>query len=193
MAVLKPLRFKKTARTFHRRIGEVVQLVNVQMSQGSTYHEKLFYVNVGLAFDPICRLAGKEVLDKPKNYECDSRGTSGRLEEFLRASPACWEVGDPERIEATIAELKSLVQQLALEFEAINSLAAYRSHPWFSRRLPRQENAQILYLLGDFEEAWAEINALCTFFADRQNINHPKYWVEELNLEKFRTRLPPDM
>ena len=48
---LQPIRFRKSGQNFRRRHKEVVQVVNFQSSQGSSWNKKLFYVNVGMAFD----------------------------------------------------------------------------------------------------------------------------------------------
>ena len=49
--------FRRTGRDFHRRHGEAVQLVNVLESvHTARYRECCIYV--GIAFDPMCRLAG---------------------------------------------------------------------------------------------------------------------------------------
>jgi hypothetical protein len=76
---LKAVGFRKSGMNYHRRHGEVVQVVNIQVSQGSTWAEKEFYVNVGIAFDAICNLAGVLILDRPKEYDCDIRGTRDRI------------------------------------------------------------------------------------------------------------------
>ena len=47
--------------------------------------EKRFYVNVGVAFNALCKLIGVPVLEKPKEYECESCGIQARLE---NCSPA---------------------------------------------------------------------------------------------------------
>jgi hypothetical protein len=89
MATLKPAGFRKTGQSFHRRRGETVQVVNIQVSHGSSWAEKQFYVNVGIAFDAICVLAEVPILEKPKEYECDGRGTRDRLESLLSDVPSC--------------------------------------------------------------------------------------------------------
>src|SRR5262245_65531129 len=60
-AVTPPLKAagsRKDGTNYHRRHGETVQVVNVQVSHGSTWSEKEFFVNAGVAFDAICTLAG---------------------------------------------------------------------------------------------------------------------------------------
>ncbi len=187
-AILKPAGFRKSALNFHRRHKETVQVVNLQVSQGSDWNEKHFYVNVGIAFDDVCRLVNIDVLDKPKEYECNSRGMHGRLETLIDELPKCWSVSVDEDCEAVVEHLKSSMGQLVEELEIIDGVRAYRSHRWFDRFRPKKENAQILYLLGDMDGAWDEVNALCTLFADRNAINQPEWWVEELGLQQLADR-----
>jgi hypothetical protein len=187
VAVLKPRGFKRTAHNFHRRQGEVVQVVNVQLSQGSTWFEKDFYVNVGLAFDDICRLKNQEIDERPKEYQCDARGTRGRLEEFLRTAPDRWEISNSTDLKDTISALREWIEELATGLDSITSASSYRKHEWFRRHeVPTGVCAQILYLVGEMEAAKDEVQALCTFFADRRTISVPSYWIEELGLEKLR-------
>src|SRR4051794_5097536 len=82
-AVLKPAGFSKSGTNYHRRLSSCVQVVNVQTSRGSTLDEKRFFINVGLAFDELCGLTDVPVLEKPKEYECDDRGTRDRLEKLV--------------------------------------------------------------------------------------------------------------
>src|SRR4051794_38458515 len=77
--VLRDAGFRRSGMSYHRRRGDAVQVVNVQVSHGSTALEKSFCINVGLAFDACCRLAGVPILERPKEYECDERGTRDRL------------------------------------------------------------------------------------------------------------------
>lgn len=191
-SVLRPLGFRKSALCFHRRHKEVVQIINLQISRGSTWDETRFYVNVGLAFDDICRLNNTEILEKPKEHDCDSRGTRDRLEGLLDNAPALWSVDINCDSKAISERLQQVFEQLAVDLSKINSVQAYREHRWFDRFRPKQENAQILYLLGDLEGAWQEVKDLCTLFADRQKINRPEWWLEELGLSKLRARREPE-
>src|SRR5579883_542661 len=55
-AVTPPLKaagFRKSGMNYHRRRGEAVQVVNVQVSHGSSRAEKQFSINAGVAFDAI--------------------------------------------------------------------------------------------------------------------------------------------
>ncbi len=190
-SVLKPLGFRKSAFNFHRRHKQVVQVVNLQSSHGSAWDEKLFYVNVGLAFDAVCELTNTEILEKPKEHDCDSRGTRDRLEGLFDNMPERWSVNVSGDSESVAQQLKTAIEQLAVELETIDGVQAYREHRWFDRFRPKRENVQILYVLGDLDGAWDEVKQLCTLFADRQAINQPEWWVRELGLSRLATRCEP--
>lgn len=183
--VTPPLRaagFRKTGRSYHRRNGGTVQVVNIQVSHGSSGMEKKFFVNVGVAFDAICELAGIPVLEKVKEYECDDRGTRSRLAEMMPGAPDDWTVQagvDPSEVTAA---LLGLMQGLVAELDVIDGPVAYRSHRWFGRFRPAPANAQILYLIGDWDGARREVRDLAVFFADRKNANRAEWWVERLHL-----------
>lgn len=190
-SVLKPFGFRKSGLNFHRRHKDVVQVVNLQSSHGSAWDEKLFYVNVGLAFDAICKLTHTEVLENPKEHDCDSRGTRDRLESLLDKTPERWSIDMNGDSESVAEHLQRAIEQLAIELERIDGVPAYREHRWFDRFRPKQENAQILYILSDLDGAWKEVKDLCTLFSDRQTINRPEWWIEELGLSKLATRCEP--
>ena len=194
-AVTPPLKaagFRKSGTNYHRRRGETVQVVNIQVSHGSTWSEKEFYVNTGVAFDAICALASVPVLDRPKEYECDERGTRGRLQSFIPATPGSWVLRVGEDTRGAITALRYCVQQLVGELDGIDGLAAYRAHRWFNRFRASQTNAQVLYLLGDRAGAWREVQNLAALFADRQNANRTEWWVERLRLAGIGAAEPSD-
>lgn len=179
---LKVAGFRKSGMSYHRRYGETVQVVNIQVSHGSNRSEKEFYLNAGIAFDAICALAGVPVLDQPKEYECDDRGTRDRLEGLIPGAPDSWVLRVGEEASGTVAALRGCVQQLVGELDKINEPAAYRAHHWFDRARPAQANAQVLYLLGDKAGAWQEVQNLAVQFADRQNANRAEWWLKRLGL-----------
>ena len=181
-AVLRPIGFRKSGQNFHQRHDDVVQVVNVQSSQGSSSNEKRFYVNVGVAFDAICQLMDLEILEKPKEHECDSRGTRDRLENLVPGAEKCWSIAIDGDLEGTMRRLKECTELLAGELQKINGVQAYRDHQWFDRFRPKQENAQILYLLGDLDGARKEVHDLCGLFADRGDASRPEWWIKELGL-----------
>jgi hypothetical protein len=182
---LKAAKFRKSGMQYHRRYGETVQVVNIQVSHGSSSTEKRFYVNAGVAFDAICELADVPVLERPKEYECDTRGTRDRLEMLIPGAPSAWTLSAGEDTTGAVATLWKAMELLVADLEQIDGIAAYRTHRWFDRFRPKQENAQVLYLLGDKEGAWREVEELATLFADRQNADRDS-WVESLRLSGLK-------
>jgi hypothetical protein len=187
--VLRDAGFRKSAMSYHRRRGDAVQVVNVQVSQGSSALEKLSYINVGLAFDSLCRLAGVPILEQPKEYECDERGTRDRLEALVPDCPDRWVVGAGDDVGTMARLLRAPIERLSAELDRIDGLDAYRRHPWFERFRPTASNARILYLLGDRDGAWREVQDLATLFADRPNAHGPRWWVGRLRLTGLEARL----
>lgn len=191
-STLKPAGFRKAGMTFHRRRGGTMQVVSLQLSHGTSADVKKFYINVGLAFDAICKLVGRPVLEKPKEHECDDRGTRARLEELIPGLPQSWSVETGHDATDTTDHIRLAMVALLAELDGIDGPAAYRSHRWFDRFRPKQENAQIMYLLGDIDGARREVVALARLFADRQNANRADWWVEQLGLTALKAKIISD-
>lgn len=184
-AVLKPAGFRKRGGNYHRRRGETAQVVNVQASHGSTYFEKSFYVNVGIAFDAVCRLHGSPPVDEPKEYECDNWGLRARLEKLVPDMPGDWTLRDGDDPRETINRLRSGIERLVGELNGVDGLRAFRLHAWFEQFRPRPINAQVLYLLEDFDAARKEVAGLAELFADRPDVNSVDWWIEQLQLDNL--------
>ena len=180
--VLRPAGFRKASLSYHRRRGTCVQVVNVQRSQGSSAAEKRFYINVGLAFDELCQLTNRAVLEKPKAHECDDRGTRDRLGGLLPDVDEHWEIGANTDPGPMAARLGHAMTALVAELDRIDGPAAYRSHRWFDRFRPKAENAQVFYILGDRDAARQEVERLAALFADRRNASGAAWWIEQLGL-----------
>jgi hypothetical protein len=179
---LKAAGFRKSGTNYHRRRGDTVQVVNIQIRRSTSGTEKEFYVNVGLALDAICELAELPVIDRPKDFDCDERGTRDRLQGFISKAPDSWVLRVDEATNELILRLRGCMEQLVVELNRIDGLATYRGHPWFERFRPAPVNAQVLYLLGDLAGAWREVQDLATKFADRQNADRAEWWLETLRL-----------
>jgi hypothetical protein len=181
-SVLKPAGFRKTGLNYHRRLGQTVQVVNVQVSHGSSASDKRFYVNAGICFDDICKLAGVPPLDAPKDHECDARGVRSRLEDFVPGAPPHWDVTAGEDVVTLVNCLRSHMEALISCLDGIDCIASFYDHPWFHQIRSRRVRAQALYLMGRKEEAMHEVNAMAKEFADRVNANDPRWWIEQLHL-----------
>ncbi len=207
VAVAQPLEaagFRRTGRDFHRRHGEAVQVVNVVESDPSARYRGCC-IYVGIAFDPMCRLAGLPVLERPVIFRPGAsdfayRGTYDRLESLLPGVRAWWSVrvrqSVGEGIEEVVGSFRAAIVRLAAELDWIDGLDAYRAHPWFDRNPPSPERVQVLYLLGDLDGAWREMEAVVAAYVAHFAVEWPgvampgpDFWVERLNLADLRPRL----
>ncbi|HEY3967847.1 MAG TPA: DUF4304 domain-containing protein [Planctomycetaceae bacterium] len=180
--VLKRAGFRKTALNFDRRHGEAVQVINFQTSHGPDSAATTFYINVGIAFDAVCVLTGCQVIENPKEHECDARGTRDRIQGLISGAPDCWTVRDGDAIGECVNSVRDFVGRVLLELNQIDGIAAYRSHFWFDRFRPKGENAQILFLLGDQAGALEEVRSLAALFSDRKNADSAEWWIKMLHL-----------
>jgi hypothetical protein len=178
----KPAGFRKTGLNFHRRRGETIQVINVQGSQSSSWEEKQFYINVGIAFDAICELAGIAILDKVKEYECDERGIRHRLGRLVADVPDRWSTNcDPMDL---IQKLSASIAEVVSDLDRIHSIAAFRDHRWFDLARPSETRCQVFYLLGDLDRAWNEVVELT-----KRSAQSPEWYVGPLSLVKLRPYL----
>jgi hypothetical protein len=191
--------FRRTGRDFHRRHGEAVQVVNVLESVHTARYRECC-IDVGIAFDPMCRLAGLPVLERPVIFRPGAsdfvfRGTYGRLDSLFPDVRAWWSVRVRQGVGEVVGNLRPAIVRLAAELDRIDGLDAYRAHPWFDRNRPSPERVQVLYLLGDLDGAWREIEAVVADFAAEWpgvEMPGPDWWVERLNLADLRPRLAGD-
>jgi hypothetical protein len=183
----KPGGFKKSGLSFHRRRGEAVQVINIQVSQGSSWDEKKFYVNVGWAFDSVCNSLGVPVLEKVKEYECDARGGRDRWESLVPNVPAAMSTNcDPSEL---IRTMSAGMTALIADLDTIDAIQKYRRHRWFGRFKPAEMRCVIFYLLEDDTAAWNEVLELTKLFRDRPNAPDPQRWVKTNKLERLKPNL----
>jgi len=138
-----------------------------------------------LAFDELCGLTSLPILEKPKEYECDDRGTRDRLEKFVSNADEEWCAGPSFDAAEVVMRLRSAVTELVGELDHIDEPTRYKEHRWFDRFRPKQENAQVLYVLGDHAAAMEEVRQLAKLFHDRQNANRAEWWIERLGLKEL--------
>ena len=127
------------------------------------------------------------------------RGTYDRLESLFPGVRAWCSVrvrqGVGEGIGEVVGNLRPAIVRLAAELQRIDGLDAYRAHPWFDRNRPSPERVRVLYLLGDFDGASRELEAVVADFAAEWpgvETFGPDWWIERLNLADLRQRLAGD-
>ena len=104
IALLKPLfkdnGFSKSALNFYKNTPNFIYVVNFQKSSGNSSTHTRFYINCGIYAPFIEATLGKEVLSKPKEYECHYRA---RIHEITRIAAAYYEI-EPDSDMAKIYE-----------------------------------------------------------------------------------------
>ena len=93
IALLKPLfkdnGFSKSALNFYKNTSNFIYVVNFQKSSGNSSERTRFYINCGIYAPFIEATLRKEVLSKPKEYECHFRA---RAHEISHMSAAHYEL-----------------------------------------------------------------------------------------------------
>jgi hypothetical protein len=155
---LKPLAkrcgFRKSGLNFYRRLGEVVQVINIQLSHSNYRSEGAFYVNVGLAFDGLWRTVGQPIPERPKEYQCHFRS---RLELLVPEAPPRWSVSELTDRADMGRELARLVEVAVAELDQVSSAAEFLRHPWLAGGGDPILIARLHYSLGDH---WSALEAL---------------------------------
>lgn len=193
-ANLKSGGFGKTGLNWHRRLGNAIHVVNIQMSAVCSWEVKRFYINVGVALDEICRHMNKPVLEKPKESECVSRGLRQRSSVLLSGSSEFWQLKERGELDSLGDELREVISALLVEIDKIRTVSHLVTHPWNEHNTDTK--AQAYYLTGDYKAAWATVEAKAEFFSREESLNPRRArlgktdaWLENWNLTELPERL----
>ncbi|WP_167757787.1 DUF4304 domain-containing protein [Deinococcus fonticola] len=100
--VLRQRGFKKDGRTFRRQVGGHWLIVNIQASQGNTWDEARFYVNLAVYYPVLGVERGWPVPEKPREIH-------GQFRRRLEPEGAGWwtltPASDVQSVSAEVAEL----------------------------------------------------------------------------------------
>ena len=115
IALLKPLfkdnGFSKSALNFYKNTPNFIYVVNFQKSSGNSSERTRFYINCGIYSPFIEATLGKEVLSKPKEYECHFRA---RVHEITRTSASHYEL----ELDSDVAKIyENLINDLGIVFK----------------------------------------------------------------------------
>ena len=115
IALLKPLfkdnGFSKSALNFYKNTTNFIYVVNFQKSSGNSSERTRFYINCGIYSPFIEATLGKEVLSKPKEYECHYRA---RVHEITRTSASRYEL----ELDSDVAKIyENLINGLGIVFK----------------------------------------------------------------------------
>ncbi len=142
--------FRKQAANFRRRHGETAQVINLQSSQWSTSTAKNVMVNVSIDFDAICIAEGKAIVQHPTTGYSSFR-LCVRIERLVDGCPAGWDVQASDDPAVVGVPLGDAIAEVVAKLGGIDSLAAFRLHPWFQREHVHYADVvgRTLYLLGE--------------------------------------------
>jgi hypothetical protein len=77
---LKASGYRKSAFTWHKLVGDVIKIVNVQLSRYNQLHESQFTINLGIYHEQFHKERGLPIPEKNiKEYDCDVRVRIGHL------------------------------------------------------------------------------------------------------------------
>lgn len=179
---LKALGFRKSGLRWWRRTDALTTCVELQKS-ASPPGTWRFYVNVGFAFDEVCRRVGAPVLERPKPHELDVRGERWRLESLVPDADERWELSTGTNAD-TITRIAACWKRLAEALAEIDSLDAFCAHAWFDHAA-HQLRAQCFCERGELDAAEVEVRALEAAFADRSVVMDREYWIDRLGLHEL--------
>lgn len=111
--LLKTHHFGKSGRTFHRQIGEIWQVLNIQSSQSNFDIIGKFTINLGIYHPVVAEFAGKSLSSGyPKEYECTLRKRIG----YLMQSQAdyWWEINPTTNLEVLAQQVNTTVDKFGL-------------------------------------------------------------------------------
>ena len=192
IALLKPLfkdnGFSKSALNFYKNTPNFIYVVNFQKSSGNSSTHTRFYINCGIYAPFIEATLGKEVLSKPKEYECHYRA---RAHEITRTASAYYEIepdSDMAKIYENVANELNLIfkffEQSSQEENLIelmleqNGLAAINQLYEYLLIKDKSENfishAKMLYAKHGREARWGK-------FENQINELLRKYKQDEIN------------
>ena len=173
--------FRKTGLNFHRRRGEVVHVLNVQLSRYNHGHDGAFYVNVGLAFDRLWILADRPIPERPPEVQCHFRR---RLESLTAGVPPSWQVSATTDTEQVGRALAAGVAQLVGQLDRVDAIPPFLALGWLGAGADYGLSARLHYALGGLEAAERYLRLEAAYFAGRRGASF-----EELARRYRLTRL----
>jgi hypothetical protein len=184
--IMKAEGYKKAGTNYCKRNSKVSIVVNFQSSHGSVWNEKLFYINIGMAFDEICLHEDIEILERPKEVDCNSRGLSVRIKNIFPQAEECYSLKVNENSEKINSEINTVIIDLVKELSLIVDLPAFRNHKWFNEieGYPGMK-ALMYYLLGDKKGASKDLARIAARFAEipnREKLAEKSYWCKRYNI-----------
>ena len=118
--LLKAHGFGKKGLSFHRRLADLIFIINFQNSQGNTPAQTKFYVNCGIYSMKIDEVIGRTPCTEPKEYECHFRK---RISALVNAAQDVYIVDERTNLQLLGARLLSDLEHVVGVFNLILSTA----------------------------------------------------------------------
>jgi hypothetical protein len=179
---LSAAKFRKKALCFQRRLGDTVQVVDVQLSAGNTAGAVRFYVNVGVAFPALWALEDDADDDPWRAHECHFQQ---RLEDLVDA-PKWWTVDAGTDRAVLAARLRAVAEALLARLDRVRSPRA--AIDVLLADADSELRARLRYVEGDDDGALADLRATARRFADRRGMKVADL-VERHGLARLAERL----
>ncbi|HLY27529.1 MAG TPA: DUF4304 domain-containing protein [Aggregatilineales bacterium] len=174
--------FKKVAFNFYRRIGDLIQVVNIQLNRWNVGTTGGFYVNVGISFDKLRELARRPIDEKPRGWDWDF---SRRMEHFCLEAPQEWLIDKNTDVEATAAVLSADFKIILHKLDEITSIQAFIESDLAGVGSGYGLLAKLFYVLDDMPASRHWLQRESAFFADRRGASIPEL-IERYHFDKFK-------
>ena len=160
--------FRKTRLNFERTRGEVVQVVDFQLSAYNFAETGRFFINYGLAVDRIWE--AMERRPRPPRLKAFQCPVHHRAEHLVPEAPAQWDVTAATDGDAMAARLAGVVAALIAKLDPARTVADLVTGGWLVEGAHLITRGRIQYAIGNFAAARADIEAAARCFADRQGM-----------------------
>lgn len=173
--ILKVAKFKKKGNRYTRRIGSVVQLVEIQKSMGGLS----FYLKFHIGFEEIAR-HNKQEFDEHKPKTIYRSGINVRLDNLLDL-PKDWKY---DMDHAHMDRLKGGIQSLVENLNEIRSLEDFSKHKWFDENFSLDCKIYHFYFNKKFEKVTEILKDFVQIMKEKRvsNLNTINSWAEKYNL-----------
>jgi hypothetical protein len=166
--LLKGAGFRKAGLRFHRVAGEVVQVIEFQLSQANFADTGRFYVNIGIGIDELWELEGRPRPARPKAQECQ---VCKRLEEVAPEAPAHWDVSASSDLDGLARRLSASISSLLADLDGITSIEGLLGKGWLEVGADLITRSRLHYVSGDHEAALADLREASGCFSDRRGMS----------------------
>jgi hypothetical protein len=173
--------FTKSHFNFHRRRGEVVQVMNVQLSQWNFAADGGFFINIGIALDRLCELDGETIQEKPSEVMCHFRP---RIAFFCPGAPDQWRISALTNTDEMADRLSTCCVGAIAALDTIDSVSSLLAQAWFRPGADYLLQARLHYVLNQDAEALHYVQLAADFFSDRQNSTVPAI-IKRLHLARL--------